>query len=336
MNERESVGALIDSLRDQTRPPDEIVIVDGGSSDGTREALELRSIEGDLPLVVLSRPGANISVGRNIAIDAAAGPIIASTDAGVRLEPTWLEALVAPIAGARAGAGNEAGAGEARVSAGFFVADPRGPFETALGAATLPSVDEIDPSRFLPSSRSIAFLKTDWRRAGGYPEWLDYCEDLVFDFRLLGTAGGAAFAPKAVAHFRPRPSLNAFWKQYFRYARGDGKADLWRARHIVRYVTYLVATPTLLALAIADHPAWSLGLLAALAAMLRRPVARLRERWVPLEPLEKALALLWLPIIRVTGDLAKMAGYPVGVIWRLRERPPAWRAEGAAMGRWLR
>ena len=32
------------------------------------------------------------------------------------------------------------------------------------------------------------------------------------------------------------------------------------------------------------------------------------------------VAVLWVPAIRITGDLAKMVGYPVGWVWRLRHR----------------
>ena len=46
--------------------------------------------------------------------------------------------------------------------------------------------------------------------------------------------------PTAIAHFRPRSSLRAFFKQYYRYSRGDGKADLWRKRHAIRYGAYAV------------------------------------------------------------------------------------------------
>ena len=112
--------------------------------------------------------------------------------------------------------------------AGFFVPDVRTTFEIAMGATVLPTVDEVKPESFLPSSRSVAFTKDAWAAAGGYPEWIDYCEDLIFDFRLRDVAGPFAWAPDAVAHFRPRGSLKAFFKQYYRYARGDGKADLWR------------------------------------------------------------------------------------------------------------
>jgi glycosyltransferase involved in cell wall biosynthesis len=311
-NEEESIGRVLDGLAGQTRPADEIVIVDGGSEDGTLALLEQRSARRDLPLTVISRPGANISAGRNAAIAAACGPIIAVTDAGVRLDPAWLATLSAPFAD---------GAG---VVAGFFRADPEGAFETALGATTLPVLADIEPQRFLPSSRSVAFRKDAWAAVGGYPEWLDYCEDLVFDIRILEAAGPATFAPDAVALFRPRRTLAAFLAQYYRYARGDGKADLWRRRHLVRYATYLGAGP-LLVVAALRHPAWWLILLAGFGAMLATPYRRLRGQWGALSQRERLLAVLWVPAIRVSGDLAKMAGYPAGLAWRHRRRPPPWR-----------
>lgn len=314
LNEADSLARLLASLADQTRVPDEVVIVDGGSTDGTLELLATWARRDEMPLVVVERPGANISRGRNVAIEAAAGPIIASTDAGVRLVAEWLERLVIPIV-----------RGEARVASGFFASDPQGAFETALGATTLPEARDVDPATFLPSSRSIAFLKQDWSRCGGYPEWLDYCEDLVFDLRLLTVAGPAAFARGAVARFRPRSSAGAFVKQYYRYARGDGKADLWRRRHAIRYLTYGIALPTLLALGARVHPLWWLILAVSVVGYLWKPARRLMHQWGGLSRWERVKAMAWVPAIRLLGDLAKMAGYPVGWRWRLRERPPRWR-----------
>ena len=85
-----------------------------------------------------------------------------------------------------------------------------------------------------------------------------------------------AWAPDAVAHFRPRGSLKSFFKQYYRYARGDGKADLWRKKHLIRYVTYLIALPGLLALSLLHSPGWWFVLLAGVMFYCATPYRRLQ------------------------------------------------------------
>jgi len=306
-NEAQTVHRLLDSLAAQTRSPDEVIIVDGGSNDGTVEVLEKYAAEGALPLKVLSRPGTNISQGRNAAIAEASGEIIASTDAGVRLSPNWLEELVGPF---REGV---------HVVSGFFLPDPETVFETAMGATVLPVLADVKPEKFLPSSRSVAFRKAAWERVGGYPEWLDYCEDLIFDFKLR-ELGPFAFAPQALAYFRPRQSLSAFFKQYYRYAGGDGKADLWRVRHAIRYATYLIAAPAIFLLGLWRTPSWWLLFLIGGAVMLWTPYKRLWPMIKGYSLTDKVKAILWVPIIHVTGDIAKMIGYPVGVLWRPHRR----------------
>lgn len=305
LNEGEAIRRLMDSLLAQTRLPDEIVFVDGGSRDNT--VAVIREYADRLPLVVLVERGANISRGRNVAIAIANGEIIASVDAGVVLEPQWLEELVRPILD-----------GAAEVSAGFFVSDPHSTFEVALGATTLPDVEDIQPETFLPSSRSVAFTRRAYEAAGSYPEWIDYCEDLIFDLRLRQAVGPFAWAPRAIAHFRPRSTAKAFAKQYYRYARGDGKADLWRKRHAIRYGIYLIALPALLFLGLWHKPWWLLGLLGGIAAYCQTPYRRLAKRLPALSPRERVRAILLVPLIRGLGDVAKMAGYPAGWQWRLR------------------
>ncbi len=304
LNEADSLPQLLDSLATQTRSPDEVVICDGGSTDGTLLLLEAES---RLPLRVVRRLGANISQGRNAAIEAATGEIIAVTDAGVRLSPQWLEKIVAPFEDART-----------QVVAGFFRPDPQTVFEAAMGATVLPELWEVNPARFLPSSRSVAFRKSAWAAVGGYPEWLDYCEDLIFDFRLRERYGRFVFASEALVHFRPRSTLRAFFAQYYRYARGDGKADLWRRRHAIRYLTYLVAAPLIAVAGALVSPWWWALCLISIPGMFWVGWRRLARMWGGLSPAQRLQAVLWVPVIRVTGDVAKMVGYPVGVRWRWR------------------
>jgi len=210
----------------------------------------------------------------------------------------------------------------------FFLADPQTAFEAALGATTLPLAREINSATFLPSSRSIAFRKSAASDIGGYPAWLDFCEDLVFDLRLRERSGPFAFAPDAIVYFRPRPGLRQFFRQYYLYARGDGKANLWLKRHLIRYLTYFALTPGIFITGALWHPAlWLLYLLGAadylyqpyrrLPSVMRRAPDQSRSVWL--------YCIVMIPLIRLTGDMAKMIGYPVGWRWRLAQRPPDWR-----------
>ncbi len=314
LNEAHSLPRLLDGVAAQSRHPDEVVICDGGSTDGTIAILEA---EDRFPLRLLQQPGANISQGRNKAIENAVGEIIAVTDAGVRLDSRWLERILTPFE-----------QGETSVVAGFFRPDPRTTFETALGATVLPELQDIQPEQFLPSSRSVAFRREAWDVVGGYPEWLDYCEDLVFDFRLRAEYGPFIFVPDALVYFRPRPTLRAFVVQYYRYARGDGKADLWRLRHAIRYVTYLGVGPLIGLAGALNSPAWWAAYLIAVPGMLWVPWRRLTRMWDDLPLLGKLQAVLLVPLIRIAGDIAKMTGYAAGIWWRWQRRGqiPDWRA----------
>ncbi len=349
LNEVNAIPDLMQSIAAQTVRPREVIIVDGGSRDGTQLHIEWWHGRLGCPLRLIEVAGANISVGRNIGIAAARYPIVAITDAGVRLDAVWLERITEPFA-------DEA----VSVSAGFFVADPQSVFEVALGATTLPNAAEIDPETFLPSSRSVAVRKAAWERVGGYPEWLDYCEDVVFDLALRDAQQPMRFVPNALVRFRPRSSLRAFWRQYFRYARGDGKAGLWPRRHAIRYLTYGGAVG-LLCLGKRGARAWPLAIVGA-ALYLRQPYRRLRadyegvasssgagfslpirdcrlkpappvsalsmndprKGYPPLSPGERMRAVMLVPLIRAVGDIAKMCGYPGGLVWRLRRHGFGW------------
>lgn len=325
-NEASSLPRLLDSIAAQTRAPKEIVIVDGGSTDSTLEILNANAQR--LPLKIIARPGANISQGRNAAIAAATSEIICATDAGVRLDEHWVEELAKPLETDGGRKTEDEGQpssviglpSQIDIVSGFFAPDPHGAFETALAATTLPALADIRPASFLPSSRSIAFRKRAWKKVNGYPEWLDYCEDLIFDFALRDAGLTFAFAPRAIVYFRPRPNLRAFIKQYYQYARGDGKANLWFKRHVVRYATYLIALPLLIVF-LFFVPLLGFGfLILGFIVMFFTPYKRLVPKLHLLSWLEQISAFAWVPIIRMTGDIAKMLGYPVGVVWRMKNR----------------
>jgi hypothetical protein len=98
-------------------------------------------------------------------------------------------------------------------------------------------------------------------------------------------------------------------------------------RHAIRYLTYLVAVPLIGVVGAISHPGWWALYSIALPAMFWVPWRRLSRVWDDRSLLQKLKAALWVPIIRITGDIAKMMGYPAGLWWRCRHRGqiPEWR-----------
>ena len=112
------IAAFLASVAAQTRPPDEVVVVDGGSTDGTLDLVPATD-----HVTTILEPGANIARGRNVALAAATHDVIAVTDADCVLEPDWLERILEPI---------EAGAD---VSMGFYRPLARGFFEACMASS---------------------------------------------------------------------------------------------------------------------------------------------------------------------------------------------------------
>ncbi len=303
-NEADSIVAWLESIQAQTRVPDEIVLCDAGSTDGTIE--RIRAWAGDDERIrLIVEPGANVPEGRNVAIAAARHELIAVTDAGTILDPHWLERILAPLEGDP----------EVGVSAGFYRPAGRNSFERVLATVITPRRRDIADDGFPPSSRSVAFRKTWWEAVGGYPAWLRAGEDLVFDFRLREMGARFEFAPDAIVAWYPRPTLRAFFQQYRHYARGDGHGHLFPRRHAVRYGAYGGG----LLLAILGRRSRLARALLALGVLvhMRKFARRIDEE----RPLRGAAGLATsytlLPVIVVAGDVAKMIGYPQG-LWERR------------------
>lgn len=304
-NEEVTASALVEGLDAQSLKPASLVVVDGGSIDATVSRMRSAAVTSAYPVDVHVAPGRNIAAGRNLAVARSGSPVVAVVDAGTVLHPDWLAHLTDALEKAP----------EVDVASGFFVGAPSSSWEAALSATTLPAVEDIDPAAFQPSSRSVAFRREAFDKVRGYPEWLDYGEDLVFDLAMRRAGATFRFVPRAIVRFRPRSSVRAFFVQYYRYARGDGKAGLFARRHAIRYGAYIWGV-VMVTSVLRDRwraPAFALLAVGGLS-YLHRPIARLVAQTTSLS--EAALALPWIPVVRIVGDVAKMLGYPVGLWWR--------------------
>jgi len=203
--------SLVESLLAQSRPPDEIIVVDGGSTDGTVELLHAYAArQSSLRVVALDE--ANVAEGRNIAIANARYSYTASADGGVEYPKSWLANLVRPI---------EVNS-EVDVVCGYFEASPKTFFEECAAAVLYPTRSLVDWDKFLPSCRSVAFKRKVWEDLGGFAEWLPrgISEDTHFFLRARKAGYKFTYASDATCYWRPRRNFSEVFEQYFYYTRG--------------------------------------------------------------------------------------------------------------------
>lgn len=217
-NEAKSIGYWLDSLAAQTRLPEEIIIVDGGSTDRTPSRISefIFKNERFRGRAKLLQKKCNIAEGRNLAITAASSEIVVCADAGSILDPGWFEAMAQPF---------ERGAD---LVAGWTESRPTNRFQERLRAYTEESLKRTNLEDYLPSSRTIAFRKTVWEAVGGYPEWLTLTgEDSLFNENLRAAGFEFVFQSKAIVYWDPRPTLVGFLRQVYSYGYGAAEARLF-------------------------------------------------------------------------------------------------------------
>lgn len=265
LNDRSGAENLILDLYGQTRLPDEFVVVDGGSTDGTLEYLEKESLRSPFPLRILLVPGANVSRGRNVAIENARHDVIVTTDFGCRLDSRWVEELMAPFA-------RDASVEIVTGSWKIRKEDVRTPAQWAEWALCGGRMELIATPTCLASTRSMAFSKQVWQEFGRYPEDLTLAgDDAIFSLWMIASKRRIAAAPQAICYWHRFPYLRSYWKEARRNFRGAGEAVFFLSfgvksgfLFILEVATLGVAAAALIALIAGAAPAlWMIPGLAA-------------------------------------------------------------------------
>jgi len=231
-NEEESLENLCLSINRQTRQPDEIILVDGGSTDKTVEiARKIAASQTEFKLV--ETPQASPGKGRNIGVENARFEWIAFTDAGIKLENDWLEKLV------------EKAVEDARIDIVY------GNYAPVVGnyfekIATLVYVPAQTAKGIRGKSiASYLMRKKVWSAVGGFPD-LRAAEDLMFEEAAERQNFKFAVAPDALVHWQLRPNLSSTFRKFVLYS----KYNVWAGRqwdwHYGVLKQYLVLVPILL------------------------------------------------------------------------------------------
>ncbi|NSW56748.1 MAG: glycosyltransferase [Armatimonadetes bacterium] len=306
LNEIDAIDAFLDAVLSQTRQPDDIVIVDANSQDGTISRILDRTGKG-APIRLIISVGASRSTGRNTGIEKTNCELIAVTDVGAIPRKDWFERIIAPLESNP----------DVDVVSGYYEPVASSLWEEAVCAATVPSASEVDPENFLPSSRSVAFRKSAWEKVAGYPDSRglrnDTAEDTAFDLALRASGAKFVFEPTAIVEWRPNAAPQALFRQFGAYARGDAVRGLWFG-HYTKAFVLLVLTLALIAGGFVFPPV-QLGLHALLAAYWVRHALRARRRTKSLE------AALLAPFANMIVDCAHVVGYAAGLAGRHTDGP---------------
>jgi glycosyltransferase involved in cell wall biosynthesis len=299
-DEEHSIRELLDTLLSQTRPPDQIVITDGGSVDATPQIIE-EYIQQGAPVRLIRAGAALPGRGRNLGAAAAQFEWLAFTDAGIRVNGDWLETLVA----------RAAQDDSIDIVYGSWEPVTDTFFKECAAIAYVPPPSLRDGLMARPRFIASTLLRREaWAKVRGFPEDLRSAEDLIFMDRLEAAGYKAVFEPRAQVHWDLRPTLSTTFKRFLVYSRNNIRAGLWRqwqATILFRYAVLLVLFVLALFvdpwLALVPVVAWLFMLAARAVVSIRRN----RHCYPASVTRNLSRALLLMPLLAAL-DLAAISG----------------------------
>jgi len=299
LNEEKSIDAFIKSIFLQTKTPDEIIIVDGGSTDATASVISnLKSqISNKQIKFKFIRKKGNRAVGRNDGVKNATGDIILISDAGCILDKNWVQNITEHFIDPKVD-----------VVAGYYRGNAKNVFEKCLVPYVLVMPDKVNKDTFLPASRSMAFRKTVWEKVGGFPEQFSNNEDYVFGNNLKKINAKIIFKKDAIVNWIPRKNIKDAFKMFFRFALGDSESGIYRPKVLLVFARYLIL-PYLFFLAfIYKSIVLSFLIILFLIAYIVWSIFK-NYKYI-----KNKQAFIYLPLIQFTSDFAVLLGTFTGLI----------------------
>ncbi|MEK7571941.1 MAG: glycosyltransferase [Patescibacteria group bacterium] len=299
-NEEHTIDNFLNSLLAQTKLPDEIIIVDGGSTDDTFSIISNFQFPISSKKVKIIQKKGNRSVGRNLAIQKATGSIIACSDAGNILDKNWLKKITQPF-----------GDKKIDVVAGYYAAKPKNVFQKCLLPYVFVMPDQVNPEHFLPATRSVAFTKAIWKKIGGFDERLSHNEDYAFAKRLEAAHAKMVFVKDAIVYWIPRDNFKQAFIMFFRFALGDVEAGIWRAKVLLLLARYFIGLYLIFLCLLYRSVLGAVVVGMLFVGYIVWSITK-NYRYVKLP-----LANFYLPLLQFTSDVAVILGTIFGIVKRV-------------------
>ena len=234
LNEEINIAKFLDSLLNQTRKPDEIIISDGGSIDKTVFIIN-NYIKKNNIIKIVSRDGKCRGSGRNSGIKKSNNEYIALIDAGTLPHKNWLEQLSYTL--------------ENNIKAdcvyGAVIPHLDSTFAECLSAFAI-GKNRYD-GKILHSVSSILISKKLWLQTGKFPESKNnefVVEDLIFIENIKKSSFIQVTNKKAIVEWILPKTYQGVFSKYFNYFYGGlftGHAKkLSTIRNLIIYLFLLI------------------------------------------------------------------------------------------------
>jgi cellulose synthase/poly-beta-1,6-N-acetylglucosamine synthase-like glycosyltransferase len=214
-NEERHLEEAVRRVLSQDYPGEiEVILAVGPSRDKTMDIAE-RISSADSRITVIPNPSGEISSALNAAIKASRHSVIARVDGHALLPPGYLRTALRVMAETGAddvgGVMAAAGTSSFEQAVAWAMTSPFG-----VGAARFHTGGQAGPvdSAYLGVYRRAAI-----ERVGGYDEAFLVAEDWELNHRIAASGGLIWFQPELRVTYRPRASVRALGRQYFRYGR---------------------------------------------------------------------------------------------------------------------
>jgi len=242
LNAERCIGTALNSLRDQTFSDYEIIVVDNGSKDRTKEISEEYA---DLVLVQKKK---GLSFARNMGIRQAKADIIAFTDSDCEATPNWVEEIFKFF---QADPDEDVMAGETKIPKSTFVGDSISslgfPGGGHVGFANMWKVSKKGYTMKFTGC-NFAFRKSVMDKTGYFDEALvSATDDTEMSMRMIRKGVKIKFNPKALIYHEARTSLKSFttWmfkrgqsNYHFKKKVGDVRGfislRIWSSKNIIK------------------------------------------------------------------------------------------------------
>jgi glycosyltransferase involved in cell wall biosynthesis len=291
-NEISNIEKLLDSIVKQTKKPDEFIIVDAGSTDGTIDVIKRYAKKYKwIKLKVIK--GISRGKGWNTAIREAKNEIIALTSGGCFLDKNWLKNLIKPFE-----------KGNVDMVIGFYkpyYTNDLGYFEGLLMCPkTIKHVVKI-------AGRSLAYKKRAWELSGGYYEGVDGADDGKIYVKMFENGVRSTVAKNAVCYWIMPTKLKIYFKKFYNYGYWHRKTFMYR--QFIKH-TSLVFGSCFYFLLLVASPLISFKLFLSLISLpLLTFILYGIKSFVETK---KIKALFYLPMLHFIKDVAFVLGFVFG------------------------